>query len=98
MQSINLSSFILLAIGVITFVFTYWNRVSISRHLKHFTSRSSSSLADDKYFELRSKQEYIIAVAAIIVSLATFFGYQGLKTIKEDLNNEVQTEKPKLPV
>lgn len=93
MQNIYLSSYILIAIGAVILVFAVWNRVTINRHLRNFAARSSSPLTDDKYFELRSKQEYIISISAIIVSLATFFGYQGLQTIKEELNTELQEQK-----
>jgi hypothetical protein len=91
-------SLLLLFIGISVFVFSLWSLILIKRHLKAFNSgyRKDSSLRDAKYFELKSKQEYIIAVSAVILSIMSFIGYTSIENIKADIRSSVQTEVDRL--
>ena len=85
----------LVATGLISVVFTVWNFLSLRRHLNQFRrgGRPISTVTDDRYFELRSKQEYLASTALVIVGLLTFFGYHTIQTIKDDLSKEVDSSR-----
>lgn len=79
-------------------VFTIWNHLSLRKHLKNFKNnyRHQSSLTDEKYFELKSKQEYIIATSAIIFALLSFVGISSIKELKAEIETQVQAERRKI--
>lgn len=72
-------------------VFTIWNHIVIRR-----TGRRRSNLNDDKYYELKNKQDYIIAVSAIIISSFGIFGMKTIEDGKNEIRNEYQAEKESL--
>jgi hypothetical protein len=97
----NTASYIAIAlfgIGISVLVFSIWSHILIRRHLRQFRNnhRFQSSLTDQHYFELKSRQEYIVAASAVIFSLITFLGFQSIKEIKDDLNKEMESERTAL--
>lgn len=91
-------SIILLIIGISVLIFSIWNHILIKRHLKQFKNnyRQVSSLTDEKYFELKSKQDYIIAASAIIFAVLSFIGFSSIKDIKTEMNLQMAEEKKKI--
>lgn len=91
-------SITLFVIAVAVLIFSYWSFAIIKKHVNRFNNnfKHSSSLSDEKYFELKTKQEYIIAASALIFSVISFMGVSSIKEIKKDLNNSLATETKKL--
>jgi hypothetical protein len=91
-------STILIIVGIIALVFSFWSFQLIRRHIKR--SRNSGHLnapiPDEKYFELKSRQEFIIYASIVAIGILTFIGFASLKEIKTELNNQFQTERQKL--
>ncbi len=87
-------SLILIFIGLSVFVFSLWTLISIKRHLSKLKNnyKFGSSFTDERYFELKSKQEYIIAISAVIFSIISFIGYTSIENIKKDMSERMQTE------
>lgn len=93
-------SIILGIIGVSVLIFSIWNHFLIRRHLKKFNGsfRHSSSLTDEKYFELKSKQEYIIAASAIVFAVLSFIGFSTFKDLKSELYSKIEDQIKRLSV
>jgi len=91
-------SLILVLIGLSVFIFSLWSFLLIKRHLRHLRAhgRHLSSLTDEKYFELKAKQEYLLAISAVIFSIIAFIGYTSIDNIKNDINNRLMAEVNKL--
>jgi hypothetical protein len=91
-------SIILAIIGIVVLVFSFWSFRLVRKHIRRFNnnSRHTSALTDEKYFELKSRQEYIIATSAIIFAVISFIGYSSLKEIKQTIADSVEKEKQKL--
>ena len=91
-------SIILAVIGLSVLIFSIWNHILIRRHLNQFRNnyRHNSSLTDEKYFELKSKQDYIIAASTIIFALISFVGISSIKDIKSEINSQMESEKKKI--
>lgn len=90
-------STILVIIGIIALVFSIWSFQLVRRHINQFRGsyRFTSSLTDEKYFELKSKQEFIVYAAAVAVGILTFVGFTSIKEIKTELNNQFAAERNK---
>lgn len=93
-------SLILIFIGLSVFIFSLWSFLSIKKHLKQFKNnyKFSSSLTDEKYFELKSRQEYIIAISAVIFSIISFIGYTSIDNIRKDISKQLDQEKEKINI
>lgn len=85
---------ILVIIGFSVLIFSIWNHLLLKRHLKNFLNnyRHTSSLTDEKYFELKSKQEYIIATSTIIFAVISFIGFSSIKELKSQLHTQIESE------
>lgn len=86
---------VLTLIGVVVMVFSIWNFISVRRHIKETKrlSKKSNWLSDQKYFELKNKQEFIVAAATIIFALITFLGYSTIDSIKTELGKQFANQK-----
>lgn len=91
----NNLSIILLIIGISVFVFSLWGFMLLKRHLRQFKGnyRHSSNITDEKYHELKARQDYLISVSAIIFALLSFIGYTSINNIKKDLSDQVEAER-----
>jgi hypothetical protein len=90
-------SIILTVIGLAVLVFSIWSHLLIRRHIRNkWTHEITGTLADEKYFELKSKQEFIIATSTIIFALISFIGFSSISEIKKNLNDQIATERKKV--
>jgi hypothetical protein len=89
---------ILAFIGFGSLVFSFWTFRIVKRHIRGNRGNLTrdSDLSDLKYFELKSRQEYLVSLAAILLALLTFLGFSSLNDIKKDMQTDVQSEKTKL--
>ena len=69
-------------------VFSIWNLITLSR-IRRRPLHQNASISDEKYFELKYKQEFIIAVGTIIVGLAAFIGLNTKKDIEDKLTASI---------
>lgn len=90
-------SIILFFIGTAVLVFSTWTFLLVRKHIKKsWTHELKGSLADEKYFELKSRQEYIIAVSTIVFALISYIGFSSISDIKNTINEQLATEKLKV--
>lgn len=91
-------SIILAVIGLAALIFSFWSFWLIKKHLQQFKTnyRHISTLTDEKYFELKSRQDYIIAVSTIVFALLSFIGYTSINNIKKELASQVEKESQNL--
>jgi len=57
--------------------------------IKKLSKKKKSSLSDPRYFELKYQHQLFISVATIIVFLVTFFGWNSLKGIKDNVDKQI---------
>jgi len=83
-------SYVLIAIGIIACVFSALNYAQILRHIRQFkdNSRFTSSLTDAKYFELKTKQDFIISIGSILIALIVLIGYGTLNDIRKEYEDQ----------
>lgn len=64
--------------------------MSISLYqLKKLSKNKKSSLSDPRYFELKYQHQLFISIGAIIVFLVSFFGWNSLEGIKNNLDRQM---------
>lgn len=60
-----------------------WNNLSLDR-LRKIIKNGDNQMPDDKYFELKYKNQYLIFSGVLIVSFIGALGYNTFKDIKLD--------------
>jgi type II secretory pathway pseudopilin PulG len=82
--------YIALLIAVVGLVILFiWNGINFS-FLKKHSSDKNKNLDDAKYWELKSKYEFMLAVVALITAMATFLGINTLDSIKKEVKHDFQ--------
>lgn len=91
---------VLTLIGFVVLVFSAWSFHILRRHLKQFKNnyQHSSSLTDQKYLELKTRQEFIIASSTIIFALITFLGISSYDDMKSELDSQLKQQKDSIQV
>lgn len=75
-------------IGFSLIVFMIWNLITLYR-LKKNSSKTEKELNDSKYFELKYKTEFFVAVFSVIVAVAGLLGYDSLQNAKNEIKREL---------
>ncbi len=70
-------------------IFTIWNIINV-RTFKKILSNNENRIADDKYFELKYKTEFIIAAFSGIVFVVGYLGYGSLNNAENQLQKVIQ--------
>ena len=87
---------ILLVVIVSLICLFIWNGITL-RTLKKNASLEDKELNDAKYWELKYKYEFLIAIVALVTAIAGFLGYNSLQsietTVKKEFNNKVDSVK-----
>jgi len=78
---------LLILISVITFGIWNWSNL---RGLKNHSSRRTANLDDAKYWELKSKQEFLVAVVTIVTAVIAFLGYNSKKDIESNIKTSMR--------
>ena len=91
-------SIVLAIIGCTVLIFSYWSFRLIQKHVRRFNNnhKFSHSLNDEKYFELKARQDYIIASSTLIFAVLSFIGFASIKDIKNEMNEQMKVEKKRL--
>tara|TARA_R110002049_G_scaffold307720_2_gene509186 strand:- start:4424 stop:4921 length:498 start_codon:yes stop_codon:yes gene_type:complete len=77
---------LLIVIAIAVLVFTIWNIISLYQ-LKNQSKKKI--LNDPRYYELKYKFEFIVAVFSIIVAIAGLLGYNSLDNAKQEIKKEL---------
>lgn len=85
-------SLILVIIGLAVFIFSFWGFVTVRKLSRQIKADKINEISVEKYFELKSRQDYIVAVSAIVFSIITFIGYSSIDNIKKDISEKLDTE------
>lgn len=64
-----------------------WNVVSFYRSRRN--QFNQTALADSRYYELKSKQDFLSAVFAVFVATATFLGINSLSAIETNVTKDL---------
>jgi Ca2+/Na+ antiporter len=84
---------LLIAISCLICLFV-WNSLNF-KTLKKLSTQKDKELNDAKYWELKYKYEFLIAIVALITAAAGFLGYNSLQSIeiavKGDFNKKVDS-------
>jgi uncharacterized membrane protein len=84
----NLFEGLLLVIGLALSILCIWNLVTLHQ-LKKNSSLADTQLNDSKYFELKYKLEFTIAVFTFLVGIAAYLGYNSKESIETKVTNEI---------
>lgn len=79
---------LLIIIGFSLLVFMIWNLIAVYR-LKRNSTKSDKELNDSKYFELKYKTEFFVAVFSVIVAVAGLLGYDSLQNAKNEIKSDL---------
>jgi hypothetical protein len=80
---------LLIIIAVAFCVFSVWNIITLYR-LKRSSQKTDKELNDAKYYELKYKTEFFVAVFSVIVAAAGLFGYNSIKDAKEEITKDLK--------
>lgn len=85
-------STIILSIIVLGFmILAIWNGINF-KSLKGRSVSLNQNLNDSKYFELKYKQEFLIAIVSFITAIAAFLGYNSLAAVKSQIRDDVEVK------
>jgi len=76
---------LLIVLAIILIILSGWNLKSLY-DLKKF-NKSKQKLVDDRYYELKFKNEFITTVAIVVISVGAFFGYRASDEINKRADN-----------
>jgi len=79
---------IIILVGVSLLVFSIWNLISLKRLSKNSTKKDKQ-LNDSKYYELKYKSEFIIAVFSIVATVAGILGYNSITSAKNEIKADL---------
>jgi len=79
---------ILTTLLLFVIILLIWNTVNF-HSLKKQSSRHNEQLNDSKYFELKYKQEFFVAIVSFIVGFTAFIGYSSLESVESKLKSEL---------
>jgi hypothetical protein len=82
-----LFAFGLLVIALL--ILSVWNFI-IFRRLK--SSETDKKLDDPRYWELKYRMDYLVAITAMGLTVIAFFGYESLQSAKEAVKSEIEVE------
>ncbi len=77
---------ILIIIGISLLVLMGWNLISLKR--LRDTTHTIKELNDPRYYELKYKQEFFIAVVSVIGTALVVFGYNSIHSVEKALSDE----------
>lgn len=94
----NFLIIIISTVATISFLFSFWTFRAVKKHLNSFKKgyKHFSSLTDEKYFELKARQEYIIYSSILVFSVITFLGINSINDLKQSMSKELEIERRKL--
>ena len=72
-------------------IFTIWNLISTKRLSKGISS-STPKIDDSKYFELKYRQDFLVAAFSLVAGIAAFLGYNSKESIEKNLTTEIETK------
>jgi hypothetical protein len=72
-------------------VFTIWNHIIVKN-----VAKGTTVDVDARYYELKARQDSIVAISAIVISTFGFFGYQTIQDAKNKMQEEYLDAKQKL--
>lgn len=81
---------ILIILFIAIIIFSAWNGYTLNQIKK--SSHTRAELNDAKYWELKSKQEYLIAVVTLIVAVVAYLGFNTKKDIENELKAALKTK------
>lgn len=81
-------------------VFNIWNLITLSKLRKQ--QANQQVLSDPKYYELKARQDFLVAVFSVFVATSAFLGYNSLKgieeNVKEDFDGKLKGQQDKMEV
>lgn len=69
-------------------VFIIWNRYNFKSLINK--NANDQKLNDSRYYELKNKQDFIMALGSVILFIVGFLGFQSIKEVKSDIINSMK--------
>lgn len=85
-------SFFLVIIGILVFIFSLWGYLGVRKISRQIKSDKINEISIEKYFELKARQDYIIAVSAIVFSIISFIGFNSIESTKNEISEKLKNE------
>jgi len=79
---------LLIIIGVAILTLNIWNLISL-KQLKNNSTKSDNQLNDSKYYELKYKSEFIVAVFTIVTAVGGLLGYNTIKNAENNIKEDI---------
>lgn len=85
----NISTIILSVLVIGFVILAVWNGINFC-NLKRTSGSNNEQLNDSRYFELKYKQEFFIAIVSFITAVVVFLGYNSIDSIKSKLREDIE--------
>ena len=69
-------------------IFNIWNLITLNQ-IRKIKVMGQSELSDGKYYELKYKIDFLVAVVSIVIGVVGFLGYNSLSDIKTNLSKRI---------
>lgn len=89
LDSLFLLIFIIIACSII--IFFVWNVYSYKK-IQQARQQQNHLLNDEKYYELKSKQEFLLAIGTLIAAVIAFIGYDSYKNFQEAIQKNLEDQ------
>lgn len=76
---------VVLYVGLVLTIYFYWNYRS---NKNNNWLRNHKQLNDIRYYELKSKNEFLVAVSVLLIAIIAFFGYSTKQNLQDSLRTE----------
>jgi len=78
---------LLIIIGIAILILNIWNLISL-KQLENNSTSTNNQLNDSKYYELKFKSEFIIAVFSIVAAVGGLLGYNTITSAEENIKKD----------
>lgn len=82
---------ILVVTVIALIVFSAWNLLTL-REIKAKSKNPDKELNDQKYFELKYKIEFLVAIFTVLVAIGGFLGYNSIQNAKSEIQANLNKE------
>lgn len=88
-ERIVLLLFLIIGLGFL--IFTIWNHKTLQQ-LSRDRRKQDYQLNDSKYFELKYKYEFLVAVFSLVITVVTFLGYSSYQSLRENVKADFEAK------
>ncbi|NTW31785.1 MAG: hypothetical protein HGB12_04040 [Bacteroidetes bacterium] len=83
-----MNTFIVIILSILL-IFAGWNFFSTNRLIKNIKSNIKEENNDSRYFELKYRIEFIVAIFSVIIVVIGFLGYNTFENAKKEIHKSI---------